>query len=293
MTHDEIHQRALGAYLGFAIGDALGATVAFMTPAEIQHRYGMHRDMVGGGWFKLEPGQITDGAQMALALGQSIIDSDGWNVTATADAFAAWFKSKPVDVGNTCRLGIQRYITDGTLAGPPNEDDHGNGACMRNLPLALATLHDDDAFTRATREQCHLTHHHPLSDAATLALGRMTHALIRGGGIKGCRAEANRLIGAFPVFRFDPYPKRASGHIVESVQTVLYAFFRSDSFESCVTEVVNHGEDAATNGALGGMLAGAAYGVAGIPAYWLKKLDKSIRRGIEAQTGALLRLAQM
>jgi len=27
---------------------ALSAPVAFMTPAEIQHAYGMHRDMVGG-----------------------------------------------------------------------------------------------------------------------------------------------------------------------------------------------------------------------------------------------------
>ncbi|HWR76950.1 MAG TPA: ADP-ribosyl-[dinitrogen reductase] hydrolase [Thiobacillus sp.] len=292
MIHDEVHERALGAYLGFAVGDALGATVEFMMPAEIQHAYGMHRDMVGGGWLKLKPGQVTDDTQMSLALGQSLIDSGGWNATAAADAFVAWLKSKPVDVGNTCRRGIQRYMTDGTLAGQPNERDGGNGACMRNLPLALATLHNDDAFTQATREQCHITHHHPLSDAATLALGRMTQALIHGGGIKGCRVEANRLIGEFPVFRFDPYPKHASGYIVDTVQTVLHTFFRTDSFESCVTEVVNRGEDADTNGALAGMLAGAACGVAGIPGYWLKKLDKDIRHRIEVQTEALLALAQ-
>lgn len=292
VARDEVHERALGAYLGFAVGDALGATVEFMMPAEIQHAYGMHRDMIGGGWLKLKPGQITDDTQMSLALGQSLIDSGGWNATAAADAFVAWLKTRPVDVGNTCRRGIQRYMADGTLAGQPNEGDGGNGACMRNLPLALATLHDDDAFTRATREQCHITHHHPLSDAATLALGRMMQALIHGGGIKGCRAEANRLTGEFPVFRFDPYPKHASGYIVDTVQTVLHHFFRTDSFESCVTEVVNRGEDADTNGALAGMLAGAAYGVAGIPGYWLKKLDKEIRRHIEAQTEALLRLAQ-
>jgi ADP-ribosyl-[dinitrogen reductase] hydrolase len=291
VTHDEVRERALGAYLGFAVGDALGATVEFMMPAEIQHAYGMHRDMIGGGWLKLKPGQITDDTQMSLALGQSIIDSGGWNATAAADAFVAWLKTRPVDVGNTCRRGIRRYMTDGTLAGEPNEGDAGNGACMRNLPLALATLHDDAAFERATLAQCHLTHHHALSDAATLALGRMTRSLILGGGLKTCRAEANRLSGAFPVFRFEPYPRRASGYIVETVQTVLHYFFLTDSFESCVTEVVNRGEDADTNGALAGMLAGAAYGVAGIPGYWLKKLDKDIRCSIETQTEALLRLA--
>jgi ADP-ribosyl-[dinitrogen reductase] hydrolase len=289
---DEVHARALGAYLGFAVGDALGATVEFMMPAEIQHAYGMHRDIVGGGWLKLKPGQITDDTQMSLALGQSIVASGGWNAAAAADAFVDWLKSKPMDVGNTCRRGIRRYMTDGTLAGPPNEGDAGNGACMRNLPLALATLHDDAAFRRATPEQCHLTHCHPLSDAATLALGTMVRTLICGGGIKACRAEANRLIADFPEFRFEPYPRRASGYIVDTVQTVLHYFFRTDSFESCVTEVVNRGEDADTNGALAGMLAGAAYGVSGIPGYWLRKLDREIKARIEAQTEALLVLAQ-
>ncbi len=292
VTRDDVHERALGAYLGFAVGDALGATVEFMMPAEIQHAYGMHRDIIGGGWLKLKPGQITDDTQMSLALGQAILASGGWNAVAAADAFVGWLKSKPLDVGNTCRRGIRRYMVEGTLAGEPSESDGGNGACMRNLPLTLATLNDDAAFTRATPEQCHLTHHHPLSDAATLALGNMVRSLIRGGGIKACRVEANRLIAEFPEFRFDPYPKRASGYIVDTVQTVLHSFFRTDSFESCVTEVVNRGEDADTNGALAGMLAGAAYGVSGIPGYWLRKLDQEIKTRIEAQTVALLALAQ-
>lgn len=292
VTRNDVHKRALGAYLGFAVGDALGATVEFMMPAEIQHAYGMHRDVIGGGWLKLRPGQVTDDTEMSLALGQSIMAGGGWNAVAAADAFVGWLKSKPMDVGNTCRRGIRRYMTDGTLAGPPNEGDAGNGACMRNLPLALATLHDDDAFRRATPEQCHLTHCHPLSDAATLALGNMTRSLIRGGRIRDCRAEANRLIADFPAFRFDPYPRRASGYIVDTVQTVLHYFFRTDSFESCVTEVVNRGEDADTTGALAGMLAGAAYGVSGIPGYWLRKLDRDVRHRIEEQTDALLGLAQ-
>ncbi|MBI5750907.1 MAG: ADP-ribosyl-[dinitrogen reductase] hydrolase [Hydrogenophilales bacterium] len=291
MKHIALHERALGAYLGFAVGDALGATVEYMSPDEIHQTYGRHRDIIGGGWLKLKAGQITDDTQMSLVLGQTLIDSAGWDARHAAEAFAVWLKSKPVDVGNTCRRGIRRYMSDGTLAGPLNEGDGGNGACMRNLPLALATLHDDEAFARATLEQCHLTHHHPLSDAATLALGNMTRTLIRGGGIKECRAEANRLIGEFPLFRFEPYPKRASGYIVDTAQTVLYYFFRTDSFESCVTEVVNRGGDADTNGALAGMLAGAVYGVSGIPGYWLKKLDKQIKARIEEQTEALLMLA--
>ena len=291
ITHIELHERALGAYLGFAVGDALGATVEYMTPAEIQKSYGMHRDIVGGGWLKLKAGQITDDTQMSLVLGQALIDSAGWDACQAAEAFAVWLKSKPVDVGNTCRRGIRRYMAEGTLEGPPSEGDAGNGACMRNLPVALATLGDDAAFTRWSMAQCHLTHNHPLSDAATLALGKMLRQLLHGRGLKACRVEANQLIEQFPLFRFEPYPKRASGYIVDTVQTVLYHFFRTDSYESCVTEVVNRGEDADTTGALAGMLAGAAYGVESIPHFWLKKLDKTIKVRIEAQTDALLHLA--
>ena len=54
-----LKDRALGAYLGLAVGDALGATVEFLTPREIRARYGVHREMVGGGWLRLREGQVT------------------------------------------------------------------------------------------------------------------------------------------------------------------------------------------------------------------------------------------
>lgn len=289
---DSIHRRALGAYLGFAVGDALGATVEFMTPREIGAQYGVHRDILGGGWLKLKPGQVTDDTQMALALGQSLIAHGGFDARTAAQSFAAWLKSKPVDVGATCRRGIRRFLMDGSLEAPPNEGDAGNGACMRNLPVALATLGNDRAFADWTVGQCHLTHNHPLSDAASLALGRMVQHLMLGGGIKACRAEANFLILDQPAFRFEPYPRRASAYVVDTVQTVLYYFFRSDDFESCLTQVVNRGDDADTTGALAGMLCGAAYGVENIPSYWLKKLDKHVIREVTEQTEALLRLAR-
>jgi ADP-ribosylglycohydrolase len=50
MTALTVEDRALAAFLGFAAGDALGATVEFMTKGEIAAEYGVHRDIVGGGW---------------------------------------------------------------------------------------------------------------------------------------------------------------------------------------------------------------------------------------------------
>ena len=289
---DSMRRRALGAYLGLAVGDALGATVEFMTPREIAMQYGLHRDIIGGGWLKLEAGQVTDDTHMALALGRSLVNCGGFDARTTAEAFATWLKGKPADVGATCRRGIRRFMADGSLETPFNEGDAGNGACMRNLPVALATLGNDRAFAEWTLGQCRITHNHPLSDGASLALGRMVQQLLLGKGIKACRQEANYLILDQPAFRFEPYPRRASAYVVDTVQTVLYHFFRSDDFETCLTQVVNRGDDADTTGALAGMLCGAAYGVENIPPYWLKRLDRHVNRQVGEQTEALLQLAR-
>ncbi len=113
MTPGSMMDRALGAYLGFAVGDALGATVEFMTAGEIAARHGSHCRIIGGGWLKLNPGQVTDDTEMALCVGQAIIDADGWDVHAVCEAFSQWLRGVPADVGNTCRRGIRRYIHDG------------------------------------------------------------------------------------------------------------------------------------------------------------------------------------
>ncbi len=45
MTCLTVENRAMAAFLGLAIGDALGATVEFMTKREIAAQYGVHRDI--------------------------------------------------------------------------------------------------------------------------------------------------------------------------------------------------------------------------------------------------------
>jgi ADP-ribosyl-[dinitrogen reductase] hydrolase len=284
--------RALGAYLGFAVGDALGATVEFMTRREIEEKYRLHRKMIGGGWLHLAPGQVTDDTEMTLCLGRSLARRQGFDRVDICDEFAAWLKSGPVDVGNTCRRGIRRYITNGSVEGVYCEGDAGNGAAMRNLALSLATLGRPDLLERWTLAQAHITHHHPLSDDATLALARMTQALVQGLGMKEAREEARRLVDAHKCFKFETFRGQSTAYIVDTMQTVLHFYFVTDSFRNCLIEVVNQGGDADTTGAIAGMLAGATYGWQDIPAAWLSKLDRSIAEEIRAQVPALLALAE-
>jgi ADP-ribosyl-[dinitrogen reductase] hydrolase len=292
MTTEQILDRAMGAYLGFACGDALGATVEFMTPKQIKKRYGIHQDIIGGGWLGLEAGQVTDDTQMSLALGQSIIDNQGWNIRAVADNFVAWMESDPPDIGNTCSRGIMRYRDSGELFGSPRGDDAGNGACMRNLPVVLATLIRPDFFRLWSLQQSHITHNNPLSDAATLTLGQIVNHLITRLDIDACQQESEALINRYGQFAYTPYSGKASGYIVDTVQTVLHYFFNTNSFESCLIATVNQGGDADTTGALAGMLAGAKYGVQQIPGRWLKQLDPEVAANIRRQTAELNQLAQ-
>ena len=291
--------RALGAYLGLAIGDALGATVEFMTAREIAHRYaahgGQHRHITGGGWLKLPAGQVTDDTTMSLALGDALLRGEAlgrpFDTRLIADAFVAWWRGKPVDCGNTCRRGILRYITDGSLAGPPSEGDGGNGALMRNLPAVLATLGDDQRFEAVSLAQAHVTHHHPLSDAATLGIGRLLRLLLAGAPQAAAVAMAERLAAAQPAFRFRPYPGRATAYVVDTVQTVLHHVVAHDDFEAAVVATVNRGDDADTTGALVGMLAGARCGARAIPRQWLRALSPAVVHAVTDQASALVALA--
>jgi ADP-ribosyl-[dinitrogen reductase] hydrolase len=292
MDDRRLLDHALGAYLGVAVGDALGATVEFLTRGEIKAKYGEHNRIIGGGWLKLKPGQVTDDTAMSLALGRGLIAAGGFDAKAVCDAFVVWFRTRPVDIGNTCRRGIARYIHQGTTEKPFNDGDAGNGACMRTLPVALATLTSRIDFERWTLGQCHITHNHPLSDDATLAVGAMVQSLVSGGGVKEVRAHANALIAKHRTFQFTPYHGLSSPYIVDTLQTVLHFYFRSDNFKSYLIEVVNQGGDADTTGAIAGMLAGATYGAGAIPEEWLRRIDPAVIAEIRDQVPALLALSR-
>jgi len=259
-----------------------------MTRSEIAAQYGVHREIVGGGWLKLAAGQVTDDTQMSLALGRSLIRTAGLDARDVCEEFAAWLKTGPADVGNTCRRGIRRYLADGTVEGPFADGDAGNGAAMRVLPVALATFGAPGKVETWTLAQARATHHHPLSDDACLALVRMTHGLLQGQGKQVVRNEAEALVDKHKAFRFEPYRGQCSAFVVDTMQTVLHHYLGADTFEECLVQTVNQGGDADTTGALAGMLAGATYGLGAIPARWRASLDRDVAAAITAQAPRLL-----
>lgn len=288
---DQVQNRARAAYLGLAIGDALGATVEFMTPTEIHHSYGIHDTIRGGGWLRLPAGQVTDDTTMSLALGRAIIESHGFDVLAIARAYDNWMRNKPVDIGHTVRRGLMHFRRTGQPHVDQNEMDGGNGACMRCLPVALATYGCDEEWIKeANRRQAHITHNNPLSDAACECVIKMVQM-----GMGGCGKEEMRsgpvaeLIAQHPQFSFDTkHRANPSGFIVETLQAVFQAFFETTSFEECLLNAVNRGGDADTTGAIAGMIAAAFYGLEALPRRWRNRMNKEVVAECEAQATSLL-----
>jgi ADP-ribosyl-[dinitrogen reductase] hydrolase len=285
--------RAIAAYLGLAIGDALGATVEFMTPREIAAQYGTHDTLRGGGWLHLKPGQVTDDTTMSLALGASILAHGKVDALAAAQAFDAWMRAKPVDIGNTVRRNLLHFRKTGNPVAPYSDHDAGNGAAMRLLPVALATFgQTEEAVRAACRAQAHVTHHCALSDAACECLVFMVQDALRGADKNDLlHKHAHPLAMQYPEFKFRATKQSTnpSGYVVDTLQAVFQSFFDTDDFRDCLIDVVNRGGDADTTGAIAGMLAGAMYGLEAIPIPWLKKLDTNTRQSCEDQARTLVR----
>ncbi|MBI5918571.1 MAG: ADP-ribosyl-[dinitrogen reductase] hydrolase [Nitrosomonadales bacterium] len=287
MTTDRVR----AAYLGLAIGDALGSTVEFMTPREIAAQYGVHDQLIGGGWLHLRPGQVTDDTTMALALGESILKQGRVEALAAAQAFDGWMRAKPVDIGNTVRRNLLQVRRTGNPEAPYSDHDAGNGAAMRVLPVALATFGQPEASVRAAcRAQAHVTHHCALSDAACECLVLMVQDAL-GGASKNdlLHRHAHPLAARHPEFKFRAVRQQSnpSGYVADTLQAVFQSFFDTDDFRDCLIDVVNRGGDADTTGAIAGMLAGAVYGLEAIPEAWLKTLNADTRRACERQAAAL------
>ncbi len=289
---ETLEGRARAAYLGLALGDALGATVEFMTPAEIRQSHGVHERITGGGWLHLKPGQVTDDTTMTLALGEAILEAGAdFSAAHASRAFDRWMAGRPVDIGHTVRRGILHYRHSGKAAMPYDEQAGGNGACMRVLPVVLATLGQDEAILRwACLAQAHVTHHQAQSDAATLCVACMLRQAMQGAPLGELYTRCVvPLIARHPAFAFQGRRQdNPSAYIVDTLRAVFQALFGNGDFRSTLIDVVNRGGDADTTGAIAGMIAGALYGESSLPDPWLRALDPCIRERCLSQAQALL-----
>jgi ADP-ribosyl-[dinitrogen reductase] hydrolase len=291
--------RYRGALLGLAAGDALGATLEFRPPGSFQPIH----DMAGGGPFGLKAGQWTDDTSMALCLAESLVERGGFDPADQMRRYVRWWREglwsstgSCFDIGVTTRSALRRFEETGEpLSGSTDPQSAGNGAIMRLAPVPLAFAPDAERAIVLAGESSLTTHGaRTCVDACRFLAGLIVGALRGEGksellsprytpvpGLWERRPLAPEIdeVAAGSFLRRDPPEIVGSGYVVKSLEAALWAFARSDSFEEGVLLAVNLGDDADTTGAVYGQLAGAYYGVVGIPERWLEKL--AVRGEIE------------
>lgn len=282
-----------GGLYGVAVGDALGATLEFMDEHQIKQEYGQLRDIIGGGWLNLSPGEWTDDTEMTLAVAEGILADPYEPAFHIGDRFLEWLKTNPPDVGNTISATHMEYlkINDWHKAAKAIHDrgmrTAGNGALMRTLPVAYMYKDPVDIYimSMTTAKLTHWDHEAGLSCFLYCLLAR---EFINGTSDK-FRAWANAkdlflkttvpkhldvaktLVGkklggieTWPEERLNP-----TGYTVDSLACALWHFFHGENFEDAIVGAVNLGGDADTIGAITGGLAGVYWGYESIPGRWL------------------------
>lgn len=273
--------RFAGCLVGLACGDALGGPVEFLTRAQIAARFpdGM-REMIGGGWLHLAPGEITDDTQMALAIARACT-SEGIDIEQVAANFVAWYRSGPKDVGTTTAAALAA-IARGTSwqdAGEAvyhaNPSGAANGALMRCAPLALRFRRDPARLVRASLDTARITHAAPRAAWATVALNQALVHLLDGGERAGVLAAARAGIDEPAVVAaLDETPTltyetlTSGGFVLDTLTAALWCFLNRDSAEAAIVSAVSLGDDADTTGAVTGALAGACWGLKALPERW-------------------------
>jgi ADP-ribosyl-[dinitrogen reductase] hydrolase len=98
MGTTNVGDRYRGALLGLAAGDALGTTLEFKAPGAFEPI----SDMVGGGPFRLQPGQWTDDTSMALCLAESLVRCQGFDPEDQMDRYCRWWREGYMSSTGAC-----------------------------------------------------------------------------------------------------------------------------------------------------------------------------------------------
>lgn len=284
--------RFRGCLVGLAAGDALGTTIEFSSPGS----FAPIEDIVGGGPFGLAAGQWTDDTSMALCLAESLIECGGFDALDQMRRYIRWYRTgylsstgRCFDIGNTVRRALQTFEHTGDpYAGPADPQSAGNGSLMRLAPVPILYAGDLEAAVRWSAESSRTTHRAQECLDACRLLGGLIALALRGTPKEELLgAEPPALLGiwhhqplcprileiAAGSFRRKSPPQiRGSGYVVHTLEAALWALHHGHTFREGALLAANLGEDADTTGAVYGQLAGAVFGLSGIPVTWLECL---------------------
>jgi ADP-ribosylglycohydrolase len=292
--------RACGALLGTAAGDALGAGYEFGEPLRSDQPVAM----MGGGRGPFKPGEWTDDTSMAIAIAEVAATGADLRDDGALDLIVErwhWWARNAKDVGVQTRSVLSAAGERGITAKTARDESAalhertgrtaGNGSLMRTAPVALAHLGDEEALVAAARLVSELTHFDPdAGDACVLWCTAIRHATLTGD------LDARIGLGHIDIHRRDVWVARLNeaekvqpsafasrnGWVVAALQAAWSAIvttpvpvedpasevFRADHLRLALEAAVRGGGDTDTVAGIAGAMLGAAYGASAVPSHW-------------------------
>lgn len=284
--------RYQGCLFGLAIGDAVGTTLEFTSPGTFKPI----TDMVGGGPFHLPIGAFTDDTSMALCLSASLVFHQEMNLTDQMNRYVNWMRygymsatGDCFDIGMTVSKSLHDFLsTKDPLSGPTDPMTAGNGSLMRLAPVPMFFGADPEQAIEACALSSRTTHGAPAAVDACRFYGGLIIGALQGKDKEALLAplfhpsqgkwEAGSLDPSIEEVALGSYKDRqppeimGTGYVVKSMEAALWAFYHSGDFREGCLLAANLGEDADTTAAIYGQLAGAYYGLQGIPQVWTIKI---------------------
>lgn len=285
--NDEQLDRAIGAILASAAGDALGAPYEFKPPISAATPV----EMKGGGSFGWAPGEWTDDTSMAipilhaLARGKSLADE-----STQDEIVAAWqqWVATANDVGVQTRAVLAGLkAPTAAIARDSAEAVHwltgrsgGNGSLMRTAPVALSALESREQTATNARAISRLTHlDEDAGDACVLWTDTIRTAIVTG------TCEIRDALELMPESRrslwlerieaaekLEPFHFENNGWVVSALQAAWSAVSRAESIADGLERAVRAGYDTDTVAAIAGGVLGAKFGAVLIPNEWMELL---------------------
>jgi len=299
-----VRERAAGAIVGLALGDALGA------PFEFRRRHEIPDPLPAFelSWMGRPPGTWTDDTAMARNLWTSLLDHGGaFEPGDVLRRHLAWLATDPADAGHQTRLALveaARGTAEPARAvferrGP--EVSAGNGSVMYCAPLGVVRAVDPERLEVEAPALSTITHWDGRCRTACLAVTLAMAALVRGeraehAVVGAVEAVADReggeelefLVGA--AGRSRPVDGPDMGFTLFAAAVALRTVAEAADAEGGLREVVALGGDTDTNAAVAGTLLGARDGRAALPPTWVERLAErdAIAHDADAIAGLVL-----
>jgi len=296
---DAALDRAIGAILGSAVADALGAKFEFGPAGLYSTEFptpvvGGIGELVGGGSFGWAPGEFTDDTQMALALAAALEEAGGFDAGTVWRHFRAWCADAH-DVGATTStaLGHESHVGAAESAHKMLGGRTGsNGSVMRIAPVGVrGVILGREELYRVAVAQSNLTHHDPIAAVAAAFVAEVIRLLVEGADFEDAISDASDMMlesplgevfghGLAPALSrtWDPISDDGptNGSARTAVAQAVWAVRHGVHFHDTVTSVIDLGGDTDTVAAIAGAMAGARFGAQAIPVRWTTYVNGTV-----------------